>query len=157
MRVDILSHSKREKKIHILTLDAVLAADVYGRIHHDPRMKRYCLVRPHNTQINDTVAEIDQMARDTVSSKLLILDVRSDTLPLLQKAYNKIVGYNRRDLNRLCYTILIGDGPVNLFKAGKSLDCFVPYLAAHRVDYTPVVFFYDPFLHYEYDELPYTE
>jgi hypothetical protein len=156
MAVDILSHSVREKKIHILTLDSILAVDVYERIHHDSRMKRYRLVRPHAAKIDDTVAEIDAMARDTVSSKLLILDVRGDTLPLLQKAYNKVVGYNRRDLNRLCFTILIGDGPVNLLQAGKSLDCFVPHLASLRVDYTPIAFFYDPLLHYEYDELSYT-
>lgn len=155
MKVDILSHSAREKKIHILTLDTILATDVYERIHHDPRTKQYQLVRPAAADIDDTVAEIDRMARDTVSSKLLILDVRSDTLPLLQKAYNKIVGYNRRDLNRLCFILLIGDGPVNLFQPGKSLDCFVPYLAVHRVDYSPAAFFYDPLLHYEYDELPY--
>ena len=154
MAVDILSHSSREKKIHILTLDAVLGVDVYERIHEDPRMKQYRLVRPHSTAIDDIVAEIDAMARDTVSSKLLILDVRGDTLPLLQKAYNKVIGYNRRDLNRLCFTLLIGDGPVNLLQAGKSLDCFVPHLAALRVDYTPMAFFYDPLLHYEYDELP---
>jgi hypothetical protein len=153
--VDILSHSGREKKIHILTLDSILAADVYERIHHDQRMKRYRLVRPHNTKIDDTVAEIDAMARDTVSSKLLIIDVRADTLPLLQKAYNRVVGYNRRDLNRLCYTILIGDGPQNLLQAGRSVDSFVPYLAVHRVDYSPVLFFYDPLLQYEHDELPY--
>jgi hypothetical protein len=156
MKVDILSHFTREKKIYILTLDPILAVDVYERIHHDPRMKRYQLVRPHNTKIDDAVVEIDQMARGTVASKLLILDVRSDTLPLLQKAYNKVVGYNRRDLNRLCYTILIGDGPVNLLHAGKSLDCFVPHLAALRVDYTPMAFFYDPLLQYEYDESSYT-
>jgi len=156
MAVDILSHSGREKKIHILTLDEVLATDVYERIHLDPRMKRYRLAKPHNTEIDDTVAEIDEMARDTTTSKLLILDVRADTLPLLQKAYNKIVGYNRRDLNRLCYSVLIGDGPANLLQAGKSVDCFVPFLAVHRVDYSPAVFFFDPLLHYEYDELPYT-
>ena len=156
MAVDILSHSVKEKKIHILTLDAVLGVDVYERIHRDARMRRYRLVRPHKTAIDDTVAEIDAMARDTVSSKLLILDVRSDTLPLLQKAYNKVVGYNRRDLNRLCFTLLIGDGPANLLQAGKSLDCFVPHLASLRVDYTPVAFFYDPLIHYEYDESSYT-
>jgi hypothetical protein len=41
-------------------------------------------------------------------------------------------------------------------QAGKSLDCFVPHLAALRVDYTPVAFFYDPLIHYEYDESSYT-
>jgi hypothetical protein len=154
MRVDILSHTAREKRIHILSLDPILTTDVYERIHRDPRMKRYRLVRPHQTDIDERVAEIDEMARGTVSSKLLIFDVRGHTLPLLQKAYNKVIGYNRRDLNKICYTILIGDGPMNLLQSGKSLDAFVPHLAAMRVDYTPVVYFYDPLLHYEFDELP---
>ena len=112
-------------------------------------MKRYQLVRPQGTSIEERAIEIDGMAQDTISSQLLIIDVRRATLPRLQRAYNRIVGYNRRDLNKLCYTILIGDGPVSLFQAGKSLDVFVPHLSAHRIDYHPAVFFYDPFLHYE--------
>ena len=150
---DILSHPGRRNRIHILTLDNILATDVYKRIHHDPRMKRYQLIRPQGTDIQGSLTDIGAMAQDTTSSRLLIMDVRRATLPKLQRAYNKIVGYNRRDLNRLCYTILIGDGPVNLFQAGKCLDVFVPHLAAHRVDYHPAVFFYDPFLHYEPGEI----
>jgi len=150
---DILSHPGRENRVHILTLDHILATDVHERVHHDPRMKHYELVRPRRTTIREAAAEIAGMARDTVSSKVLIIDVRRATLPKLQNVYNKIVGYNRRDFNRLCYTILIGDGPVNLFQAGKSLDVFVPHLSAHRIDYHPAVFFYDPFLHYEPNEI----
>jgi hypothetical protein len=71
------------------------------------------------------------------------------TLPRLRKPFNAIVGYNRRDFNKLCYTICIGDGPVNLFQDGHVVDLFVPYLASHRVDFHPAVFFFDPFLHYE--------
>ncbi len=81
------------------------------------------------------------------------MDVRKATRARLQSTYNKIVGYNRRDFNKLCYTIVIGDGPVNLFQAGKFLDVFVPHLSTHRVDYHPAVFFYDPFLHYEPNEI----
>ncbi|HUT30857.1 MAG TPA: hypothetical protein VMX13_13780 [Sedimentisphaerales bacterium] len=150
---DILSHPMRGNRVHILTLDNILAADIYERIHYDPRMKYYELVRPQKAGVKETVIEIDGMALDTVGSKLLILDVRRDTLPMLQRSYNKVVGYNRRDLNRLCYSILIGDGPVNLFQAGKSLDVFISHLSSHRVDYHPAVFFYDPFLHYEADEI----
>jgi hypothetical protein len=83
----------------------------------------------------------------------MIIDVRRVTLPKLQRAYNKVVGYNRRDLNKLCYIILIGDGPWDLFSEGKSLDAFVPHLATHRVDFHPAAFFYDPFLHYEHSEI----
>jgi hypothetical protein len=146
MAGDILSHPNRQKKIHILTLDTVLADDVYERIHYDPRLKRYRLINPF-----PEVTYIHKAALDTVSSKVLILDVRRKTLPLLQRAYTKVVGYNRRDLNRLCYIILIGDGPG--FQAGKSLDYFVLYLADYRVEYSPAAFFYDPLLHYEPDEL----
>jgi hypothetical protein len=116
-------------------------------------MKHYKLIRPQETAIRDTIAEIDGMARDTVSSRLLIIDVRRATLPKLQRPYNKVVGYNRRDLNKLCHIILIGDGPWDLFHAGKTLNVFVPHLAAHRVDFHPAVFFYDPLLHYESDEI----
>jgi hypothetical protein len=153
MAIDALSHPGRSNRIHILTLDRILATDVYQRIHHDPRMKHYQLVRPRKTPVRQRVVEIDGMARDTVSARLLIIDVRKATLPMLRKAYNKIVGYNRKDFNKLCYTILIGDGPVSLFQAGKSFDVFVPHLADHRIDYHPAVFFYDPFLHYESDEI----
>jgi len=148
MAGDILSHPNRQKQIHILTLDTILADDIYDRIHNDPRMKKYRLINPF-----PYVADINKAARNTVSSKLLILDVRRQTLPQLQSTYNKVVGYNRRDLNRLCYIILIGDGPG--FQVGKSLDCFVLYLANYRVEYSPAAFFYDPLLHYEPNEIPY--
>jgi len=104
--------------------------------------------------MRQTINYIEKTASDTVFSRLLIFDVRKFTLPKLHRCYNKIVGYNRKDFNRLCYTVLIGDGPLNLFQAGKSLDVFVSHLAAHRVDYHPAVFFYDPFLHYEPNEVP---
>ena len=151
--VDVLSHPRRRRSIHILTLDPILAKDVCERIHHDPRMKHYRLIKPEKTEIREAVEEIDDMAKDTVSSRLLIIDVRRATLPKLQRAYNKVVGYNRRDLNKLCYVILIGDGPWDLFHAGKTLDVFVPHLGAHRTDFHPALFFYDPFLHYEHGEI----
>ncbi len=150
---DILSHPDRSDRIHILSLDGILTTDVYERIHNDPRLKRYELVRPRERSIRKATAEIESLAQGTVTSKLLIFDVRKSTLPRLKKAYNKIVGYNRRDLNRLCFSILIGDGPMSLFQAGKTMDVFVPHISAHRVDYHPAVFFYDPFLHYEPGEL----
>jgi hypothetical protein len=151
-KVDILSHRRRRDQIHILSVDPVLATDIYERIHHDKRLKRCELIRAHATRVRDAVDEIYDMAQDTVSSRLLVFDVRRVTMPKLHKSFNTIVGYNRRDFNKLCYTIVIGDGPVGLFRAGKVLDAFVPHLAAHRVDYHPAVFFYDPFLHYEIDE-----
>ncbi|MCP4258665.1 MAG: hypothetical protein GY774_14360 [Planctomycetes bacterium] len=150
---DILSHTSRGNIIHILTLDSILGNDVYERIHNDKRMKYYQLIKPRKTEIREAVAEIENMAQDTVLSRLLIIDVRRVTLPKLQRAYNKVVGYNRRDLNKICYTMLIGDGPFDLFQDGKTLDTFVPHLATHRVDFHPAIFFYDPFIHYEHGEI----
>jgi hypothetical protein len=79
--------------------------------------------------------------------------VRRATLPRLRKAFNAIVGYNRKNINKLCFTLLIGDGPPNLFQNGWDLDVFVPFLTSHRTDFYPAVFFYDPLLHYEPDEI----
>lgn len=150
---DILSHSERADWIHILSLDPILITDVYERIHHDPRMRKYRLHRPRKTEIRDIVEEIESMVRDTVLSRLLIIDVRKEALPKLRNAYNKVVGYNRKNLNSSCFVILIGDGPWNLFWEGKTLDVFVPYLSSHRVDFHPAAFFFDPFLHYEKGEI----
>jgi len=152
-KYDILSHRARGSRIHVLTADSVLAGDVCERIRHDPRMRGCQLFAPRQVRIREAVEEIESMAADTVFSRLLIIDVRKLTLPMLRRAYNKIVGYNRRDLNKLCYVILIGDGPGELFHQGRALDVFVPYLAAHRVDFHPAAFFFDPFLHYEPDEI----
>jgi hypothetical protein len=150
---DILSHSQRQDVIHIFTLDPVLASDIYERIHHDPRLKHCQLERSWQRGVDPILADINRMAQDTTSSRLLIFDVRRMTLPKLHTPFNRIVGYNRKDFNKHCYTILIGDGPGHLFQAGRSLGVFISHLSAHRVDYHPAVYFYDPFLHYEPGEV----
>ncbi len=150
---DILSHPRRRGQIHVLTIDSVLAADVCERIGADKRLQRYTLICPRSTGVRSALEEIEATAQETTSSRLLIFDVRRVTLPRLRKSFNAIVGYNRRDFNQLCYSICIGDGPVNLFHDGHVVDLFVPYLASNRVDFHPAVFFYDPFLHYEPTEL----
>ncbi|MBN1458743.1 MAG: hypothetical protein JXA57_04350 [Armatimonadetes bacterium] len=150
---DILTHPGRRDKIYILTVDPVLAADVCDRIHEDTRLKDCELIRPHATSIRDAVEEIAQTAKDTTTARLLILDVRRASLPKLRSVFNAIVGYNRKDFNKLCFTILIGDGPPTLFASGRGVDVFVLYLASHRVDYHPAVFFFDPLLHYEPGEV----
>jgi hypothetical protein len=134
-RYDILSHRARRASVHVLTLDPVLAGDVCERIGHDPRTKGFRLFVPRQRRIREAVEEIESMAAETVSSRLLVIDVRKATMPKLRRAYNKVVGYNRRDLNKLCFIILIGDGPWDLFWGDKTLDVFVTYLAAHRVDF----------------------
>jgi len=150
---DVLSYQQRKPRIHILTLDRVLGEDVYERLRSDTKTKYYELIMPRQTQWQQRLAEIDAMVSQTTSSRMLIMDVRKSTLPKLHQAYNKIIGYSRKDLNRYCFTVLIGDGPLNLFAAGKSPDVFVPYLARQRNDYNSAVFFFDPFIHYEPEEV----
>ncbi len=148
------TYPDRKDRIYVLTVDPVLAADVQERLAFDPHTRGCELLRPVCKSIKAGVAEIEALARQTLSSRLLIFDVRSYTLPRLQHAYNRIVGYNRKELNLRCHSLLIGDGPLNLFHAGKSLHVFAPHLASHRIDYSPSVFFYDPLLHYTSQERP---
>ncbi len=150
---DVLSYQQRKPRIHILTADRVLGDDIHQRLENGLKTRFYELVTPKESRWQSRLEEIEGMVEQTTKSRLLIMDVRKMTLPKLHQAYNKIIGYNRKDLNKLCFTVLVGDGPLSLFQAGKSPDVFVPYLAKHRVDYNPAVFFYDPFLHYEPDEL----
>jgi len=152
-KLDILSHPRRRSQIHVLTVDPVLGTDIHERMLADERLKRYWVLRPEAAGVRDALEELERMAKDTVESRLLIFDVRRVTLARLRRAFNAIVGYNRRDFNTLCYTICIGDGPVTLFQNGHDLDVFNSFLSSNRVDYYPSVFFFDPFLHYEPDEL----
>ncbi len=156
MRSLVLSHPRRKDQVHVLTLDPVLGTDIEERLTFDPRMVGCKVIRPKKGDIDATVTEIERMAPKTVASRLLVLDVRRHTLPRLQHAYNKVVGYNRIDLNGLCYSMVIGDGPMSLFNGGTSLEVFAPHLATLRTDYHAAVFFYDPFLHYTADEDPST-
>jgi len=150
---DILSHQQRRDCIHVLTVDPVLAADVCERIGADKRLKRCTLICPRAANVAEGIEEIERTAQETVFSRLIIFDVRRSTMPKLRQIFNAVVGYNRRDFNKLCFSICIGDGPLNLFRDGRFADAFVPHLAAHRVDFHPAVFFFDPFLHYESDEI----
>jgi len=149
---DVLSYQQREPRIHILTLDRVLGWDIYDRLKNDSKTRFYELAVPKQADWKARLEEIEAIVDKTVYARMLILDVRRATLHKIQQAYNKIVGYNRKDLNRYCFTVLIGDGPLNLFQGGKGPDVFAPHLARLRVDYNPAVFFFDPFIHYEPDE-----
>lgn len=149
---DVLSYQRREPRIHILTLDRVLGWDIYDRLHNDSKTRFYELVVPRQADWRLRLEEIDSIVDRTVYARMLIMDVRRATLHKLQQAYNKIIGYSRKDLNRFCFTVLIGDGPLNLFQPGKPPDVFVPYLANLRRDYNAAVFFFDPFIHYEPEE-----
>ncbi len=152
-KLDILTHPNRRDQIHVLTVDPTLGTDVRERLRADERFKNCAVIRPDATSVRGALEQVEQMAKDTTASRVIIFDVRRVTLPRLRRPFNAIVGYNRRDFNKLCYSICIGDGPVTLFQNGHSMDVFVPYLGSHRVDYYPAVFFFDPFLQYEPNEL----
>lgn len=151
--VDVLTHPNRRDQIHVLTVDPILGTDVRERCRADDRLKHCVVIQPYATNVRDALEQIEAMAKDTTTSRLIVFDVRRATLPKLHRSFNAIVGYNRRDFNTLCYSICIGDGPMNLFLDSHGMDVFVPFLAAHRVDYYPAVFFFDPFLQYEPNEL----
>ncbi len=144
----------RKNQIHILSVDQVLAEDIHDRLHHDPRMSGYRIIRPASEAMGPSMSELESMVNDTRHSKLLIVDVRTYTLPMLQQTYSKIMGMNRMAFNEHCFTVLVGDGPMNLFGEGKSIDVFTSHLARYRIDYHPSVFFFDPFLHYDGLEVP---
>jgi hypothetical protein len=133
-------------------MDHVLLEDVYERLHEYPGMESIELVKPGNERSAITAEDILKSARDTLKSRVLIIDVRSQTKPQLQRAYSDIVRFNRPDFNRYCYSVLIGDGPINFFERGKRIDVFQNYLSDLRVDYNPALLFGSPFFSYGYDE-----
>jgi len=152
MNGSLLSHPHRKNRLHVLTLDPVLAEDVCARLANDPRTADMERVAPPGREI--TVPDIDALAKGTVQSRVLILDVRSFALPRLMNAYNRAVGYNRRDFNESCYTALIGDGPPALFATRHSFDVMADQLARFRIDFHAAVFFFDPFGHYPHGDRP---
>jgi len=149
---DILTHRARRNTIYILTLDPILGTDVAERIGGDSRLKGCEIVQPSAGTIRDTVDTMERAAQDTTHARVLVFDVRRAGLPKLRKVHRDIIGFNRKDFNKLCFSVLIGDGPPMLYQNGRGLDVFTIYLGAHRVDYHPAVFFYDPLLHYEPSE-----
>ncbi len=146
----LLSHADRKNRVHVLTLDAALAEDVRERLANDPQTRYVECVAPGGETIS--VADVEALAAGTVQSRVLVLDVRSFTLPRLMHAYNRVVGYNRRDLNERCFTVLIGDGPPSLFSSENNFDVMAGPLAQLRIDYHPALFFFDPFGHFPQEE-----
>ncbi|MCE5341549.1 MAG: hypothetical protein LLF92_10575 [Planctomycetaceae bacterium] len=149
----MLHYTERKNKIHIITLDSVLADDIYQRITEYSAIKNVELILPAGGKETITPTDILKSARDTTDSRLLIIDVRTQTKPKLQQAYSDIVRFNRPDLNNYCYTVLIGDGPASFLLESKGINAFQSYLADLRRDYSPAVFFGNPFLYYTHKEL----
>lgn len=148
----MLNYRDRKNRIHIITLDPVLARDIYARIYETvPNPPEMILPAGGNEKI--TPEDILKIARDTTTSQILIIDVRTQTKPKLQRAHSDIVRFNRPDLNKYCFTVLIGDGPANFLFEKQGINAFQAYLADLRIDYSPAVFFANPFLYYSRDEL----
>ncbi len=148
----LLSHANRLDRIFILTQDPVLVCDVTQRIEADKHLAGLEIINP---AIVDGLIKPDavlKLAKDTVTARLLVFDVRSLTLPRLQGVYTRIVGYNRLDLNTLCYSLVIGDGPVRYPDDEKGIAIFHAHLSKMRIDYSPAAFFFDPLIHYSAHE-----
>lgn len=149
----MLKHKKRTDRIFVFTLDPVLAADIRERILTDPRSDDCEVVLPRQGQPPIGEKDFRELLQETISARLIILDVRRHTLPRVQQSFNRIMGYNRGDLNERVFSLAIGDGPTQLFAPGTGLEVCRPLLAKTRLDYGPAVFFLDPFIHYSHEEM----
>jgi hypothetical protein len=147
----MLHYTDRKKTIHIITLDPILAEDVSERLSGSPGTCGARLILPAGSPAI-TPEDILKITRDTTDSKILIMDVRTHTKPRLQRAYSDIARFNRPDLNNFCHIVLIGDGPTDYLLKNKGISAFQGYLADLRNDYSPAVFFADPFLYYTQQE-----
>jgi hypothetical protein len=148
----MLHYTERKNTIHIITLDRILAEDICSRLSDYPDTASVQLIMPGSGK-TITPEDILKSARDTTTSKILIMDVRSHTKPRLQQAYSDIARFNRPDANSFCHIVLIGDGPSGYSLHSKGIGAFQDYLADLRNDYSPAVFFADPFLSYSQQEI----
>jgi len=134
-------------------MDPILAQDIYERLYYYPNMERVELILPKQSGKTITVDDIDTMALDTRSSSVIIMDIRHQTLTRLMQVYGKIVRFNRPDFNTYCYSVVIGDGPRGMLNPDVAMGAYQKYLADVRIDYSPGVFFVDPFLNYSHEEM----
>ncbi len=148
----MLHYQNRKEMIHVLSMDPVLATDIYERIHTYPGFESVEIMVPGN-KAAIAVDDIERLVPDTTKARVIIIDVRMETLARLRDVYNKVVRYNRADFNLFCNTVLIGHGPVGFLNGSRPLEGLQPYLVDLRNDYSPAVYFFDPFLHYTFDEL----
>ncbi|MFP4106937.1 MAG: hypothetical protein ACLFVU_12715 [Phycisphaerae bacterium] len=146
------SHAKRDDLIHVLSMDPVLGRDILARLADCDRLSSAKVIAPDFRRNKLQLSDLDELVRFTIKSRLIIVDVRRQTLPRLQETYNRVAGYNRRDSRQTVEFLLIGDGPAGLLGSESHPDLFASYLADFRKDYNPGAFFYDPFLHYTHDE-----
>jgi hypothetical protein len=150
----MLHYKNREQKVQIITLNPILASDVYDRLHNYPSMESVKLVLPGDGKSEIKVRDIENIAHDTTKSAILIIDVCSWTRAKLQSVYSDIIRFNRPDFNRFCYSILIGDSPMG-YNRGQKPDGIHRFLSELRVDFNPAVFFTSPFSLYSSEEKAY--
>lgn len=149
----MLKYKKRTDTIFVFTLDSILGADIRDRIATDERTDDCKLILPRDGRAPITDEDFKPLWEETTGGRLIILDVRRHTLPRVQQSYNRIMGYNRGDLNERVFTLAIGDGPPQLFAPGTTFEICRPLLAKTRIDYSPAMFFFDPFIHYSHEEM----
>ena len=145
-------HKKRENRICLLSMDHVLAEDIQTRISEDYRLSSVDVVVPPKSNGVITPDDVLRITKETVFARVLILDVRSLTLPRLQEVYNRVSGYNRWDFNLSCYTIVFGDGPPEFPAPDVGVGSFRKEFAKFRIDYSPAAFYFDPFIHFRRSE-----
>jgi hypothetical protein len=136
-----------------MTLDPVLLEDIIERLRCCRGFEHINLVRPAAPGRPIGPEDILKIGRDTTASRIIILDIRRNTRARLQRAYSDIVRFNRPDLNQYCYTVLVGDGPVNFLQPDRGIKTMAPFLAELRIDYSAAAFFGDPFLYYTMEEM----
>ena len=147
----MLHYRDRERRIQILTMNPILASDVYDRLHNYPGLETVKLVVPGDGKSEIKVEDIENLAHDTTKSAILIIDVCSWTHARLQRAYSDIVRFNRPDFKQFCYSVLIGDSPMG-YERGQKLNGISTFLSDLRVDFSPAVFFFTPFSLYSSQE-----
>ncbi len=150
--MNVLSHPDRSDKVIVFSLDKVLLADIRERLSDSNFGPETETVFPDIDSGRINLEQLDNLAKQTTGCRLIIMDVRTSTLPTLQAVYSRISGYNRSDFNRYCHTMLIGDMPGGPPVGKQSMDNIASYAAKMRNDYSPGVFFYDPLIHYDYED-----
>lgn len=125
-------------------MNPVFASDVYDRIHSQPGLEQVKILLPAGDQSQIKIEDIENISHDTTNSSILIFDVCSWSHIRLQQAFSDIIRFNRPDFNENCFSVAIGDLPIEYIK-DKRLYNFHSYLSDIRVDFNPAVFFITPF------------
>jgi hypothetical protein len=143
----LLTHTNRIDRICVLTLDRYLAGDVKERVSADSRMSSLEVLQPWRPGQSVQVQDVLRLAPLSTTCRLIVLDTRRRYLPRVQEAYNRVSCYNRQDFNRLCFSIIITDGPAGFPSADVGVGAFRAIIARARLDYSAAAVFFDPLIH----------